>query len=114
MPRKAKDSGEVKLVRRMSDGKIEARARGRAPAGAVNGYVDASGNFTEGNPRKNRRKGKRGRPAGVKNQVLPKTNGKSAAKGGLSQIEQIVQREVDQRLKAAAAAAIQAISDALA
>jgi hypothetical protein len=113
MPRKAKIEGELKLVRRLADGTIEARARGRAPAGAVNGYVDASGEFAEGNPRKKRRKGKRGRPAGIKNQAMPKTNGNSADKGGLSQIEQIVQREVDQRLKAAAAAAIKAISNAL-
>jgi hypothetical protein len=99
---------EAKLVRKLSNGKIEARKRGRAPIGAINGYLDSDGSFVEGNPRK-ARKGKRGRPKGSVNK--PKTMGKPATRtGGLSEIELIIKREVATRLIEAKKAAIEAFT----
>jgi hypothetical protein len=97
-----------RLVRKLDTGKVIARPRGRCPAGAVNGYEDESGAFKEGNPPKKRgRRGKRGRPKGSSNKVVTKSG------GGLSEIEAIVRREVNTRLKTARAAAIAAFNKAL-
>jgi hypothetical protein len=120
-------SSDLKLARRLADGTIEARKRGRQPAGAVIGYMDASGAFVEGEiPKAGKRKGGRrkgskntrklGRPAGKRlGRPLgrPKGSGARIGAGGLSEIERIVQAEVSRRMSAARDAAISAISAAL-
>jgi hypothetical protein len=119
MPRGKKGSGpkQVKLVRRHREsGAMEPRRPGRPHPDYELGYVDESGNFQAGNPVK--RKGRRGRPAGSKNVApgLKRGPGRppaSAAGSGLSQIEQIVRREVESRLKSAREAAIAAFTRAL-
>lgn len=114
MARKKKSSNngvsEIKLARRHKEsGEISPRKRGRPHPDFELGYVDAAGEFKAGNPPKRRRRRGRpagsGRPAGV---VSPRTAGR-----GLGEIEQIVRREVDTRLKAAREAAISAFNRAL-
>ena len=111
---KRKMKASVKKVRRnIKSGAIEARKRGRPHPDYEIGYLDAAGEFHAGNP--TRRKGKRGRPKGS---VAKKSTGTASIKravgaGGLGQIEAIVRREVDVRLKVARDAAIVAISKAL-
>ena len=117
-----------KLVRRnLKSGEVEARKRGRPHPEFENGYLDESGEFKAGEPRK--KKGKPGRPKGSSNKTrsaksAPKKKGKrgrpagsgkkSAGRaGGLSEIEAIVRREVDARLRVAREAAVAALKSAL-
>jgi hypothetical protein len=115
-----------KLLRKLADGTIEPRTRGRVPDGAINGYEDASGAFVEGNPPKSHGPGKRrGRPKGSKNIRTGAKRGRppgrpgrpkgssNARTGGLGEIEAIVRREVDKRVADARDAAIAAIRAAL-
>jgi hypothetical protein len=121
---------EQKLVRKLADGTIEDRKRGRQPAGVTIGYLDTAGAFVEGEPSKGKRKGKRGRPKGSKNvrkagRPAGRKPGRrpgrpvgtqkisSVRTGGLSEIEAIVAREVSTRLARARDAAVAAISSAL-
>lgn len=119
-----------KLVRRnVKSGEVEARKRGRPHPDFENGYLDESGEFKAGEPKKKKgkpgrpkgssnkatpaksvakKKGKRGRPAGSKNKKAAATGA-----GGLSEIEAIVQREVEARLRLAREAAVAALSRAL-
>ena len=103
------NDGEVKLVRRHKEsGEMSPRKRGRPHPDFELGYVDAGGQFQAGNPPKRRRR--RGRPVGSgKAMGRPRV----ASAGGLVEIEQIVRREVDSRLKAAKEAAISAFNRAL-
>jgi hypothetical protein len=111
---KAKAGGGIKLVRRnIKTGDISARKRGRPGPDFETGWVDGDGTFHSGNPRRGRRRGRKpgrkpGRPAGVRRGA-----GRMQAGGGLSEIEKIVRREVDSRLKAAREAAISAFNTAL-
>ncbi len=111
MPRGKKKSkgGEIKLVRRHREsGEIGPRKRGRPSPEFENGYVDEKGDFKPGDPRRRRRRrGRRGpgRPA-----ATPRAK---VHNNGLGEIESIVRREVDSRLKAAKAAAIDAFTRAL-
>jgi len=112
---KAKN-GEIKLVRRNTkSGEISVRKRGRPGPDFEVGYLDAAGEFQAGDPPK--RRGRRGRKPGPKpggKRGRPVGSGrKAAATGGLSEIEMIVRREVDARLKAAREAAIGAFNKAL-
>ncbi|HYG73516.1 MAG TPA: hypothetical protein VEK08_00685 [Planctomycetota bacterium] len=110
MPKGTRKRKEVPLSlarRHIESGEISPRKRGRPAPGYELGYIDAEGNFQPGQPpstRKRRRRGP-GRPAGSKN--FRTNNGVS------SEIERIVVREVESRLKAAKTAALQALSDAL-
>jgi hypothetical protein len=102
-----------KVRRNKKTGAIEARKRGRPHPDFEIGYLDESGEFHAGNP--TRRRGKRGRPKGSVNVAK---RGRPSMKhavnaSGLGQIEAIVRREVDLRLKVARDAAIVAISKAL-
>lgn len=122
MAKKEKAVPVTKLVRRGKDGKIEARPRGRQHPDFEYGYIvgDDESTFKVGEPPKKRR-GKRrgGRPKGSKNKVSHNINVKRGpgrpAKNtkGLSEIEMIVRREVDARLKAAKDAAIKAFTASL-
>lgn len=116
---KAKN-GAIKLVRRHTkSGEISARKRGRPGPDFEVGYLDAAGEFKAGDPPKRRRR--RGRKPGPKAGAMtgrkpgrPVGSGrKAAAAGGLNEIELIVRREVDTRLKAAREAAIAAFNKAL-
>jgi hypothetical protein len=105
--------GDIKLVRKHREtGDISPRKRGRPSPDFEVGYLDAGGDFKAGDPPK-RRGGKRrgGRPKGSKNKVratAAKVNGR-----GLNEIESIVRREVETRLKNAKLAALRAFDKAL-
>ena len=114
----------LKLARRnLKSGDVEARKRGRPHPEFENGYLDEAGEFHAGEPKK--KKGKRGRPKGSANKAKKvagkpgKKKGKSGprsinvAAAGLSEIEAIVRREVDARLRVAREAAVKAITHAL-
>jgi hypothetical protein len=120
MARPKKNGGEIKLVRRNTkSGEISARKRGRPGPDFEIGYLDAAGEFKAGDPPK--RRGRRGRKPGPKPGAKlgrrpgrPVGSGRKAGgAGGLSEIELIVRREVDARLKAAREAAIGAFNKAL-
>ena len=104
----------IQLARKLADGTVEPRKRGRQPQGAIMGYVDESGDFHEGKPRKGRRG--RGRPAlsvtGNK-RGSPRGTKRTNAGAGLSEIEAIVQREVKSRLQKAKDAALLAFNKVL-
>lgn len=114
MPRgKAKNNDEPKRVRRnIKSGEISARKRGRPGPDFEAGYLDAAGEFHPGDPRRRgRRRGRKpgrkpGRPAGMGRKA-------GSAAGGLSEIELIVRREVESRIKRAREAAIAAFNKAL-
>jgi hypothetical protein len=118
-----------KLVRKLEDGKITERKRGRLPPLSENGFIlgDDESTYKAGDPPKpkgRRRKG--GRPKGSKNKVKPakiaysvgkkrgrpKGSGK-AASADLSGINAIVQAEIRNRLLKAKAAALAAFDKAL-
>ena len=113
----------LKLVRRnVKSGDVEARKRGRPHPEFENGYLDEAGEFHAGEPKK--KKGKRGRPKGSSNKTKKaagaskgkkkgKTGPRTVAAAGLSEIEAIVRREVDARLRVAREAAVKAITHAL-
>jgi hypothetical protein len=115
MPRKkaGKSDIEVKLARKHTEsGAISERPRGRPSPEYVNGYLIGD-EFHEGNPPKKRgRKGRGGRPKGSVNKIVRTGNGIKNA-GGLNEIEKIVRREVEMRLKAAKSAALKAFDKAL-
>lgn len=116
MARPKKNGGEIKLVRRNTkSGEISARKRGRPGPDFEIGYLDAAGDFKAGDPPK--RRGRRGRKPGPKPGRRPGrpvgSGRKAGGAGGLSEIELIVRREVDARLKAAREAAISAFNKAL-
>ena len=114
---KAKAKGEIKLVRRnIKSGEISARKRGRPGPDFETGYLDAAGDFQAGDPPK--RRGRRGRKPGPKPGRKPGrpagSGSKAVGSSGLStEIEAIVRRELDTRLKLARAAAIAAFNKAL-
>jgi hypothetical protein len=103
----------IKLVRRhIKSGDLSARKRGRPGPDFEIGWVDGDGEFHSGNPRRGRRRGRKpgpkpGRKAGLRG------IGGARAGGGLSEIERIVRREVETRLKAAREAALSAFNNAL-
>ena len=114
------------MRRNVKSGEVEARKRGRPHPDFENGYLDESGEFKAGDPKK--KKGKPGRPKGSSNKKpakAAKTKGKRGrpvgsgkkaggkVAGGLSQIEAIVRREVDARLRVAREAAVAALNHAL-
>jgi hypothetical protein len=110
--KKAAKGGAVKLVRRHKEsGEISARKRGRPHPDYETGYLDADGQFKPGNPRGGGRRRRRGRPAGRPTRRATTAGRKPA--GGLNEIESIVRREVDSRLRAAKAAALEAFNRAL-
>lgn len=114
MARPKKNTAAIKLVRReRKSGDISARKRGRPNPAFENGYLDESGAFVAGNPPKRRgRKGRWGRRPG---RPVGSTNAAVAARsaGGLGEIERIVRREVELRLRAAKEAALSAFNRAL-
>jgi len=104
---------DIQLARKLADGTVEPRKRGRQPQGAVMGYIDEAGDFQEGTPRKGR--GRRGRRAGAATGKRGRPRGAVGASAGtgLSEIEAIVQREVKSRLQKAKDAALVAFNKAL-
>ena len=109
-------AGAVKLARRHREsGEVSERKRGRPHPDFELGYLDADGAFQVGNPPKRRGRRRRGRgPGRPAGRPVGRPAGAVAARaGGLSEIEQIVRREVDRRVRDARAAAIAAISKAL-
>jgi len=108
--KKAVNDGEIKLVRKHKEsGNVEGRSRGRRHLDYVYGYMDAAGEFQAGDPPARRRR-RRGRPAGSR---VRRVEVSSRSTSGLSEIEQIVAREVESRLKRAKAAALEAFNQAL-
>ena len=103
----------IQLARKLADGTVERRKRGRQPQGAILGYNDESGTFQEGKPRKGRVR--RSRPAGVATVRRGRTRlvARSGGSAGLSEIDAIVQREVKSRLQKAKDAALSAFNKAL-
>ncbi|HYF50402.1 MAG TPA: hypothetical protein VEJ63_13415 [Planctomycetota bacterium] len=114
MPRgKGAANGGIKLARKHKEtGKVEARPRGRRHPDYEYGYQDEAGEFQAGDPPTRRRRRRRGRPAGSRVRRI-ETSSRKSASSGLSEIEQIVAREVETRLKRAKAAALEAFNRAL-
>jgi hypothetical protein len=113
--KKSADAGEVKLVRKHKEsGAVSARSRGRRHPDFEYGYLDAAGDFQAGDPPKRRgRKRRAGRPVGSGRKPGRPAGSTNARANGLSEIEQIVRREVETRLKRAKAAALAAFDSAL-
>lgn len=88
-------AGEVKPMRRNTKtGELAPPVRGRPSPEWVRGYVDASGDFHEGNiPKKRGRKP--GRPKGSTNK---KAKGKAKSGALSAQLQRMIEREVAQRL----------------
>jgi len=102
----------IQLARKLVDGTVEPRKRGRQPQGAVMGYIDEAGDFHEGKPRKTR--GRRGRRAGSATGKRGRPGVPRVGTGtGLLEIEAIVKREVRFRLQKAKDAALMAFNKAL-
>lgn len=98
------------LVRKSkATGAIEPRKAGRPHPDYEYGYTDKDNNFHAGEPPSTKRKP--GRPAGSASKPGRKPGRKPGS--GLNEIESIVQKEVDSRLRMAHAAAINAFSSAL-
>jgi len=111
--KKAVNDGEIKLVRKHKEsGNVEGRSRGRRHLDYVYGYMDAAGEFQAGDPPARRRR-RRGRPAGSRVRRVEVSSRSTSGLSGLSEIEQIVAREVESRLKRAKAAALEAFNQAL-
>lgn len=117
-------SDALQLVRKhKTSGEVEPRPRGRQHTDYEYGYISGGNHatFRAGDPPK-AKKGKGGRPKGSKNKITKAAAGAPPAKAarpvalkvnGLGAIEQIVQREVEARLRAAKAAALKAFNSAL-
>lgn len=114
--KKQEGASEFNLVRRHKEkGTIQPRARGRKNPEFEYGYIVGTdeSTFSTGEPPKKRGHKRRGRPAGSKNSVSRQSGGNTRSAAGLSEIERIVAREVESRLKAAKAAALSAFDRAL-
>ena len=105
----------VKKVRRnRSTGEIVPRAPGRPHPDFEMGYLDESGEFHAGEPPRRRRR--RRRSAGAATAAAkpgPRAAVHTAPSGGLSEIENIIQREVNARVRAAKEKAIAALNSLL-
>ena len=109
-------SSEINLVRRHKEkGTIEPRPRGRQNPEYEYGYISGTdeSTFAAGDPPKRRGRKRRGRPAGSRNRAPRQSGGNGRSTAGLSEIERIVAREVESRLKQAKAAALTAFERAL-
>jgi hypothetical protein len=113
--RKKNDGDAPKLVRKHKEsGAVSPRTRGRRHPDYEYGFLDSAGEFKAGDPPKRRgrrrRRGNRGLPGRRPGRPAGSTTVRT---GGLTEIEHIVRREVETRLKRAKAAAMDAFDRAL-
>ena len=112
MARKKADGFKL-VVRDKKSGDFSPRKRGRPSPDVEVGYLDAGGKFKHGNPRK--RRGRRRKAAAVSVPLNGRVRrGRAPApRPGLSEIDRIVRREVESRLRRAKDAALKALDRAL-